>query len=237
MNFKGEGSKNINMMGKIAKEIVMQKAFEDKKKMEMEKKLNKHDLNYVEVEEHNYDNENLSDMSMDSEEEEIVRQMKEKMNYTKEQQNQEKLITGMYQEKSEKEFFELIKNKKEKIICHFFHEDFVRCKIIHKHLSQIAFKHPETLFIRVNAQGAPFLVQKLAIRVLPAIYFFQDGVVKDTIIGFEEFGSKDDFQEYLLSRRLAKKGGITLLEEEKFKVEKKHKNNIVKGDELSDDED
>lgn len=63
---------------------------------------------------------------MDSEEEEIMRQMKEKM--TTQPEREIKKEKGTLQEKNEQEFFDLIKDKKEKIIAHFYHDDFVKCK-------------------------------------------------------------------------------------------------------------
>lgn len=235
MNFKGKGSKNIDIMGKIARDVVMKKAMQDKLKMEKKKQVKKQTKKTF-ARDKTFD-DNLSDVSMDSYEEELMRQMKEKMHYQNEQNKHQKVLTGNYQEKSEKEFFDLIENKKEKIVCHFFHDDFVRCKIINKHLLEIAYKHPEALFIRLNAQGSPFLVQKLGIRVLPAIYYFLNGKVMDKMIGFEDLGSKDDFKEYTLCRRLASVGAVTLLEEEKFKLKKKKKNNNkIRGEESSDED-
>ena len=50
-----------------------------------------------------------SDMSMDSDEEEIVRQMKEKMTQPVQDNVKQKELKGFFLEKSEAEFFELIK--------------------------------------------------------------------------------------------------------------------------------
>jgi len=38
-----------------------------------------------------------------------------------------------------------------KIIVHFYHNDFLRCKIMDKHLKDIAIEHPECLFVSINA--------------------------------------------------------------------------------------
>ena len=76
-------------------------------------------------------------------------------------------------------------------IVHFFHGDFERCKIIDMHLRKIAITHPETRFLCLNAEKAAFFIQKLAVRVLPTIVCFIDGVAKDRIVGFDELGNTD----------------------------------------------
>lgn len=42
--------------------------------------------------------------------------------------------------------------KKEFIVVHFYHNDFLRCKIMDKHLNEIAKIHPECVFVSLNAQ-------------------------------------------------------------------------------------
>lgn len=54
----------------------------------------------------------------------------------------------------------------------------------------------------MNAEISEFLVQKLKLKILPAIYYFEEGKVKDKMIGFEEFGNKDDFGIASLKVRL-----------------------------------
>lgn len=74
---------------------------------------------------------------------------------------------------------------------HFYHKDFERCKIIDMHLSKISSNHGETKIVKLNAQKSPFFVQKLAIKILPTICCFINGVLKDRIIGFDELGGTD----------------------------------------------
>jgi hypothetical protein len=44
-------------------------------------------------------------------------------------------------------------------VCHFFHKDLERCKIVDKHLALLAKKYMETRFIKLSApvglQGEP----------------------------------------------------------------------------------
>lgn len=77
-------------------------------------------------------------------------------------------------------------------------------------MNYLAQNHSESLFIRINAESSTFLVQKLSIKVLPAIYFFFKGEVKDKIVGFDEFGGNDDFTTKDLANRLSLNGAIDL---------------------------
>lgn len=70
---------------------------------------------------------------------------------------------------------------------HFYHKEFERCKIMDKHLRTISFAHPETQFLYIDAEKAPFFVNKLHIRSLPSVCLFIDGKLKDKIVGFEGF--------------------------------------------------
>lgn len=86
----------------------------------------------------------------------------------------------------------------ERAIVHFFHPDFTRCSIMDQHCEQIASKHAElgdadVAFGRVDVKNAPFVVEKLSIRVLPCVLGFVKGVVKGRITGFEgvAFGSNE----------------------------------------------
>lgn len=48
-------------------------------------------------------------------------------------------------------------------------------------------------------------------QVLPTIVCFIDGVAVDRVVGFEDLGSKDDFQEIALTRRLIRSGVLKAL--------------------------
>ena len=38
------------------------------------------------------------------------------------------------------------------VVVHFYHEEFMRCKIMDMHLSEVAKEHPECVFVSLNAQ-------------------------------------------------------------------------------------
>jgi len=103
------------------------------------------------------------------------------------------------------------------VICHFFHKDFEKCKVIDMHLRRMAHQHIESKFIRVNAEKTPFFVDKLRIRVLPCIIVFNNGVAcpeEERIMGYEGLADgmpedkKDEFPMSKLQERLADIGCI-----------------------------
>ncbi|XP_048445084.1 thioredoxin domain-containing protein PLP3A-like [Pyrus x bretschneideri] len=97
----------------------------------------------------------------------------------------------------------------EKVICHFYHREFYRCKIMDKHLKTLASKHVDSKFIKLDAENAPFFVTKLGIKTLPCVILFRKGVAVDRLVGFQEVGAKDDFSTRALEVALIKKGIIS----------------------------
>ncbi|XP_064404730.1 thioredoxin domain-containing protein 9-like [Halichondria panicea] len=115
---------------------------------------------------------------------------------------------GQYTEiTEEKEFFDICK-KSNKVVCHYFRDSTFRCKIVDKHLIILAPKHLETRFIKLNVERAPFLCDRLRIRVLPTISCVIDSITKDYIKGFDELGGHDDFSTEMLEWRLGCAGVI-----------------------------
>jgi hypothetical protein len=81
--------------------------------------------------------------------------------------------------------FDLPVTKSPFTVCAFYHREFTRCKIIDKHLGILASKHFETKFIRIDAEKAPFFVQKLQVKTLPCVILFIDGIAVDRIVGYD----------------------------------------------------
>ena len=194
---------NNPLLNQLAFDIVKDKVIEDKTKMYMDEQEKKQK---EEMEKQKY--ENLDDLDeIDSEEERIMQQELEKMRKTAEGKrekiskkiNKEKY--GNYTEIIETEFLDtMLKN--DKVVCHFYHKDFERCKIIDNHLNIIAKNHRETLFVKINAEKTPFFTEKLNIRVLPTIILFVKGKAIHRFIGFQDFGMNDDFPTINLTRQL-----------------------------------
>lgn len=109
---------------------------------------------------------------------------------------------GEYSEVAdEKEFFAACKKSK-KVVCHFYRDSTFRCKIVDKHLGDIARKHLETRFIKINAERSKYLVEKLRIVVIPTICLAKDGKTVDYIVGFDDLGGTDEFPTEMLEWRL-----------------------------------
>lgn len=60
-------------------------------------------------------------------------------------------------------------------------------------MSQIATKHPETKFCKINAEKSPFVCERLNIWMLPTLVLVKSGHTEHSIVGFDEFGGTDDF--------------------------------------------
>ena len=218
---------NNPLLNQLAFDIVKDKVIEDKTKAYMEEQEKKEKEEAQKQKE-----EGLEDLDeIDSEEERIMQKELEKMRKTAESKREElsKKIKndkyGDYTEIIETEFLDtMLKN--EKVVCHFYHKDFERCKIIDKHLRIIAPNHRETLFVKIDAEKTPFFTAKLKVRVLPTIILFVKGKAIHRFIGFQDFGMNDDFPTINLSRQLvlfkmiegktkAERGEITLKKSKK----------------------
>lgn len=111
---------------------------------------------------------------------------------------------GEYLEISnEKEFFDICKQS-ENVVCHFHRDSTFRCKIVDKHLSLLAKKHIEARFIKLSVDKAPFLVERLKIKVLPTIILVKDAKTKDYIVGFDDLGGHDEYSTEMMEWRIAR---------------------------------
>lgn len=109
---------------------------------------------------------------------------------------------GEYREiPSEKDFFGEVKESKN-VVCHFYRSSTFRCKILDKHLAILAKKHVETKFIKLNVDKAPFLTERLRIKMIPTLALLTDGKTKDYVVGFTDLGNTDEFPTEMLEWRL-----------------------------------
>mmetsp|Transcript_12759 Transcript_12759/g.27630 ORF Transcript_12759/g.27630 Transcript_12759/m.27630 type:complete len:241 (+) Transcript_12759:115-837(+) len=115
---------------------------------------------------------------------------------------------GQITEITEGEFLEIV-TKTEHVICHFFHRDFERCKIMDKHLQVLAKKHFETRFIKLSAPDSPFFTVKLNIKMLPCVVCFKNGVSIERVVGFDGLGGTDDFETDNLEMRFMAAGVVS----------------------------
>ncbi|MES1907737.1 MAG: hypothetical protein MHM6MM_000795 [Cercozoa sp. M6MM] len=96
----------------------------------------------------------------------------------------------------------------DRCVVHFFHREFARCRIMDERLREIAPRQLKTRFVRMDADSSPFFVAKLAIRTLPTLVCFVDGLAVDRVVGFGELGGTDDFSATTLENRLLKAGVV-----------------------------
>ena len=111
---------------------------------------------------------------------------------------------GQYSELAdEKEFFEVSKKSKN-VVCHFYRDSAFRCKIVDKHLAELARTHIECRFVKINAERSQFLTERLKVKVIPTIALIKDGKTVDYIVGFADLGNTDDFDTEMLEWRIAR---------------------------------
>lgn len=128
----------------------------------------------------------------------------------------------------DKEFFAQCKDTA-RIVCHFYRSSTFRCKIIDKHLNELARKHVEAKFVKVDVERSPFLCQRLNVHVLPTIVVFKGGKNEDRIVGFDDLGGVDDFSTEMLEWRLGKSGVIDYAGEKPEPLKARQKKAVVKG--------
>jgi len=109
---------------------------------------------------------------------------------------------GQYSElPGEKEFFDATKKSK-RVIVHFYRDATFRCKIVDKHFEILANKHVESRFLKINAEKAHFLTQRLNVKTLPTILFIKDEKTVGRMVGFSQLGDTDEFPTEVMEWRL-----------------------------------
>jgi thioredoxin-like negative regulator of GroEL len=227
----------------------MDKVMDDKMK-DFEKKQ-EDDTQESQVHDLNKDNQINEDddddiFKIDEDEQKLVQELKEqrlmqqgikpKQRDRSVEKKQSKFRYGEYREIEESEFLDtLLKN--EKVVCHFYHSEFEKCKIMDKHLIKVSFDHRETLFVKINAEKAPFFCTKLNIQVLPTVIFSKGGKVFERIIGFEGLEGTEDFNTITLLRRLVMaKMIVPKNKNEKGEIKMKKKTKLNSQDSESEEE-
>lgn len=102
----------------------------------------------------------------------------------------------------EKEFFKEMKGE-ERMVCHFYRDNWP-CKVMDKHIGILCKQHLETKFVKINAEKAPYLTEKLKVWMLPTLALIKAEKVIDYVVGFDDLGGKDDFSTEDLADRLAR---------------------------------
>lgn len=82
--------------------------------------------------------------------------------------------------------------KADNAVVHFGLDTFAKCQYMDHRLNELAQKHLTTAFLRVNVDRCPFLVSKLAIKVLPFVICYKEGQEVLRIVGFSKLGNNPD---------------------------------------------
>lgn len=77
-------------------------------------------------------------------------------------------------------------------VLHFEHENFAKCMHMNDQLSILSRRYLNTRFLRINVNKAPFLVDKLKVKVLPLVLGFRNGQETVRIIGFDKLGNNPE---------------------------------------------
>merc|ERR1719387_2258073 len=113
---------------------------------------------------------------------------------------------GCYDEIVEEEFLKTV-TASPRCVVHFYHKMFEKCKIMDMHLGKCSKKFFGTRFVKLDAEKAPFFVDKLKIKTLPCAVFFKDGIAVGRQVGFEGLDG-DEFRTVDLAWRIKESGGI-----------------------------
>merc|ERR550532_1268703 len=109
---------------------------------------------------------------------------------------------GEYREYTEHEFLKGAGSKSDNVIIHFYRPTTERCQIVDRHFTMLAPKYFSARFCKIDAEKSKFLCERLKITVIPSIACFVKKLHKDTIVGFDDLGGRDDFEVEVLEWRL-----------------------------------
>lgn len=124
-----------------------------------------------------------------------------------------------------KAFFEAAK-RSDRLVIHFHRATTRSCDVFHRALSELAPKHPETKFVKIDVEGcddvresgsgvgAKYLVEKLGIVVMPTLLFVKERKAEYQWRGFDELGGSEEFSVNELAYVLGGRGALTRREEE-----------------------
>jgi hypothetical protein len=211
---RGQGGQDVSVDGPTGtayqKEMAVKKA-QKKAKKQREAQQEEEDLA-------NKEEEYFDDEDNDADEDNELRGLREKRLRQIQNQQRQKLEDigkghGQYRDIVQDEFLHEVTNSMY-TVCHFYHNDFEKCKVMDHHLHILAKRHIETKFVKIDAAKTPFFVQKLSVRMMPTLIFFVDGVAKDKLIGFEGLSDdlpiyqEDEWKTIKLARLLGKAGMI-----------------------------
>lgn len=135
---------------------------------------------------------NADHVENDDEDDELVMLRERRMQMLKKTQEDHLVYRskqhGEYREIGQENFFDIVVREKggsDRCCIHFYHKDFESCKQLDHHLSALAKEIIPVKFCKIEAEKAPFLVERLHISTLPCCLLFKNDVAVDRIVGFE----------------------------------------------------
>jgi len=84
----------------------------------------------------------------------------------------------------QKQFFEHVKSTKH-VICLFYSKTSKWSHVLQEHLTLLAQKHLECKFIQIEAQYAPFLLERLQINLMPTLVLAKENKVSTQLRGLD----------------------------------------------------
>jgi len=111
-----------------------------------------------------------------------------------------------------KEFFQHIKDNKLVVVL-FTRPSNEYCELVQGHLQKISVKHMETLFLKVDGEQCPIVVEHLQIWMMPTIVCIKNGRTDNSIVGLDDLGGLK-FTTGELAKLLLSYGVIEKAEEE-----------------------
>jgi thiol-disulfide isomerase/thioredoxin len=149
----------------------------------------------------------------DDEELQAIRERRLQEIRTKQMEKAENMAKGhgQYRHISQDDFLPECTSSRH-VVIHFFHSEFERCKIMDHHLKMIAEQHTECKFVKIDAEKAPFFVDKLQVKTLPSVLVFCEGKTVARLIGFlgmaPDPNKPDEFETCRLQEWLSETGAI-----------------------------
>merc|ERR1711998_305285 len=195
---QGMTQSNFTKMSKqFAQEQVMQQAIQDyAAELQAEEQMKMDRLREQEIAAKKEEDSDEFDLDDFDDDEITNKMMEERMAQMREQANEandwKRKGHGELNEIVEEDFLKTV-TKSHFAVVHFYHREFMRCKIVDQHLEILAKKYIATKFAKIDAEKAPFFVDKLQICVMPCVCMFEDGKMMGRIDGFDLLGGMDEF--------------------------------------------
>lgn len=105
----------------------------------------------------------------------------------------------------QKEFFANVKSTKH-VICLFYSKTSHWSKPLQEHLTLIAQKHLECKFLQIEAQHAPFLIERLNIWMMPTLVLAKDNKVSTQLRGLDWVAPNGKIDTIALEQKLFEYG-------------------------------